>query len=118
MTNHLETECIFCKIVRGELPAERVFEDDAIIAFKDINPQAPVHILVIPKQHIRSIADMETQAELAGRMLVAGARLAREQELAGAGYRLAVNHGQYGTQAVEHVHLHILGGRQLSGSLG
>ena len=104
-------DCIFCKIVAGELPSERVFEDDHLIAFRDIQPQAPTHVLVIPRRHVDSLWELE-DPELAGRLLDAAARIARDEGL-DAGWRLIANTRDHGGQEVPHLHLHVLGGRPL-----
>ena len=104
------SDCLFCRIVRGELPAEKVYEDDFILAFHDIRPAAPVHVLVVPKQHLTSMAELEPEHEaVMGRLMVAAARIAREQGCAD-GFRSIVNTGRVGLQEVYHLHLHILGG--------
>jgi histidine triad (HIT) family protein len=108
-------DCIFCKIIKGEIPSRKVFEDDEILAFHDISPAAPTHFLVIPKRHIADL--METQAAdsaLLGRLLFKAQELAREQGCEEKGFRLVINCKSYGGQTVDHLHLHILGGRQLS----
>ena len=103
-------DCIFCKIVRGEIPAKKVYEDDDVLAFHDIHPQAPVHFMVIPKRHIASLADAtQDDSGVLGRMLTLAGRLAREQGSPD-GFRTIVNTGRIGRQDVMHVHLHILGG--------
>ena len=103
------SECIFCKIVAGELPATKVFEDDDVLAFHDIHPMAPVHLLVIPKRHIASLAEgEESDAVLFGKMLLLGPRLAREHGLDG-GFRTMINTGEGGGQIVFHIHFHIFG---------
>jgi histidine triad (HIT) family protein len=107
-------DCLFCKIVAGEIPAEVIAEDEHCVAFRDINPQAPVHVLVVPRRHIASLNDLEeSDAELAGRLLVAARRVAAAEALAERGYRLVVNCGREGCQSVDHVHVHLVGGRQL-----
>ena len=111
-------DCIFCRIARNELAAERVYEDDFVNGFKDANPQAPVHVLVMPRQHVASVAELVGDPELAGRLLAGAARVAAEQGLVASGYRIATNHGRDGSQGVDHLHLHVLGGRPLSGRLG
>jgi histidine triad (HIT) family protein len=106
--------CIFCKIVEGDIPAEKVYEDDEILAFSDIDPQAPVHVLVIPKRHIANILETTPQgAELVGRLVVTGNRIAKDKGIAEKGYRLVINSGPDGGQAVDHIHLHVLGGRKM-----
>jgi histidine triad (HIT) family protein len=103
-------DCIFCKIVRGEIPAKKLYEDDDVLAFHDIRPQAPVHFMLIPKRHIASLADATPDdAGVLGRMMTLAGRLAREQGSPD-GFRTIVNTGRIGRQDVMHVHLHILGG--------
>ncbi len=103
-------DCLFCKIARGTIPSSKVYEDDEILAFKDIEPAAPVHLLIIPKQHFDSLAEMgETEAPLLGKMLALAPVLAKE---AGAnnGFRVVINTGHDGGQVVKHLHVHVLGG--------
>lgn len=106
------TDCIFCKIVQREIPAKIVFEDDESLAFEDIRPEAPVHILIIPKQHVASLADVQSPEDerRAGRLCGIAARLARERQLE-SGYRAVINSGPQAGQTVFHLHLHLLGGR-------
>jgi histidine triad (HIT) family protein len=107
------SDCLFCKIVAGEIPADKIFEDDEIVAFNDIRPQAPVHALVIPRRHIESLDDAEAgDAELLGRLLLAVRRLAAETGVSG-GYRVVTNCGAPAGQSVFHVHFHLLGGRSM-----
>jgi histidine triad (HIT) family protein len=102
--------CIFCKIVRGEIPAKKVYEDDEMLAFNDIRPHTPVHCLIIPKRHIESLAQCEaTDAPLLGKMLALAPRLARELGSTD-GFRTIVNTGRVGRQEVYHLHIHVLGG--------
>ena len=106
-------DCIFCKIAAGSIPSKKVFEDDQVFAFHDIDPKAPKHILVIPKKHIASLADARPEdAVLMGRLLLAIADIARDQAL-GKGYRVVTSIGPEGGQTVDHMHLHLLGGRQM-----
>lgn len=108
------TDCLFCRMANGEIKPELVYEDAEIMAFRDINPQAPVHCLVIPRRHITSIDMLEaTDAELLGRMFLVAKRIAEEQGLA-AGYRTVINCGEEGGQTVFHLHLHVLGGRRMT----
>lgn len=107
------TDCLFCKMVAGEIKPDVVFEDDNVLAFRDISPQAPVHILIIPKRHIATLNDLE-DCKLAGKLLLTAVKLAKDEELAEAGYRTVFNCNQFGGQAVYHLHLHLLGGRQMS----
>jgi len=105
---------IFSKIIAKEIPAEIVYEDDLVLAFKDINPQAPVHILIIPKKEIPTANDITQADELTlGRMFTVAAKIAKEQNIAESGYRLMVNCNEDGGQEVFHLHMHILGGRKL-----
>ena len=109
----MAADCLFCKIVAGAIPAERVYEDEWCLAFPDIHPQAPVHLLVIPKQHLASHADaMAEQTELVGRVIAGAGELARLKGLSD-GYRLVVNTGKDGGQTVAHFHVHLLGGRRM-----
>ncbi len=111
--------CIFCAIAAGEQPAKILYEDDDVVAFADIAPQAPVHVLVIPRRHFATLEDLtEADSALAGRLVVTARRLARELGIAAAGYRLVINVGAEGGQAVQHLHLHLLGGRRLAPALG
>lgn len=111
-------DCIFCKIAQEELPSTKVYEDDEILAFKDINPVAPVHILVIPKKHIASLSTIEAEdAGMLSRMMLIIRDIATEQGLNENGYRVLSNHGPDSGQLVDHLHFHILGGRKL-GSIG
>ena len=106
-------DCIFCRIVAGGIPADVVYRDELVTAFRDIEPQAPVHILLIPNEHIASTDELEEGHEaVVGRLVTAAARVAREQGIAESGYRLAVNTGRDGNQTVAHLHLHLLGGRR------
>ncbi|HEU4619861.1 MAG TPA: histidine triad nucleotide-binding protein [Gammaproteobacteria bacterium] len=117
MTIETQADCLFCKIVAGEIPAERVYEDDAVLAFKDISPQAPFHCLIIPKTHRATLNDFDDgDVELAGRLMLTAKSLAAAHGLPG--YRVAMNVNREGGQAVFHVHLHVLGGRQMKAQLG
>ena len=108
--------CIFCRIVRGEIPGTRVWEDDQLIAIRDINPAAPVHVLVLPREHVESVAQLDdAHGALAGRLLLAARDIARKEGVADRGYRLVLNTGLEGGQTVPHLHLHILGGKQMHG---
>ncbi|MBG7617647.1 MAG: histidine triad nucleotide-binding protein [Chloroflexi bacterium] len=111
--------CLFCQIVSGKIPSDTVFEDSELLAFRDINPQAPVHILIIPKKHIDSIAEVENEdAYLVGKISLLANKLAKEEGIAESGYRLVTNCRDNGGQLIKHLHFHLLGGRQLSGNLG
>jgi histidine triad (HIT) family protein len=108
--NHTVQDCIFCKIVRGEVPATKVYEDAEVLAFHDIHPQAPVHFMLIPKRHIGSLADTTPDdAGVLGKLLALTGRLAREQGSPD-GFRAVVNTGRIGHQDVMHLHIHVLGG--------
>ena len=107
-------DCLFCKIGRGEIPSTRVFESETVLAFRDINPQAPTHILVIPKRHIASVdAIGEADREILGDIFCAIPQIAAKEGLTD-GYRVISNVGDHGCQSVRHLHFHILGGKQLS----
>lgn len=108
-------DCIFCKIANKEIPTEIVYEDDEIMAFKDINPAAPVHILVIPKKHISSLLELtEEDKELVGKIYLIINKIAKMQGIDEKGFRVVVNCGEDGGQEVKHLHFHILGGKKLS----
>ncbi|MDP1603662.1 MAG: histidine triad nucleotide-binding protein [Legionella sp.] len=108
-------ECLFCKIAKGEIPATVVSDDPEIIAFRDIRPQAPDHLLIIPKQHIATINDTDSKDEqLLGRMILTAKKLAKTLHLSDDGYRLVFNVNSGGGQEVYHIHLHLLGGRQMT----
>ncbi|HEX6751826.1 MAG TPA: histidine triad nucleotide-binding protein [Longimicrobium sp.] len=110
------SDCIFCRIVAGEIPSQRVLEGDDWIAIRDINPAAPVHVLVIPRRHVDSVAALEDgDGELAGRLLLAARDVARQEGVAESGYRTVINTGPHGGQTVAHLHVHVIGGRQLTG---
>lgn len=107
------TDCLFCRIAAGEIAAELVFKNDAVVAFRDINPQAPTHILVIPRRHIATINDIgENDRELLGEMYLVAAQLARQEGFAEDGYRVTMNCNEGAGQTVFHIHLHLLGGRR------
>jgi len=107
-------DCLFCKIVSGAIPVKRLYEDDHVLAFPDINPQAPVHILLIPKQHLASLDHATPQdAAMLGQLISAAGEVARAQNL-GNGYRLVINTGPDGGQTVDHLHVHLLGGRHMT----
>lgn len=107
-------DCIFCKIIKGEIPSTKVYEDDEILAFKDINPAAPIHILVIPKKHIKSLVELEKEDEiLVGKIYTVINKIAEEQGVKEKGYRVIVNCGKDGGQEVGHLHFHLLAGKPL-----
>ena len=102
-------DCIFCKIVKGEIPSTKVFENDNLIAFNDINPKARVHILIVPKEHIESIKHLEHgHKDLVGEMFLTAQKIAKDKNLEG--YKLVINVGREGGQVVDHLHLHLLSG--------
>ncbi len=112
-------DCIFCQIVDGKIPSEIIYQDEEAIAFPDIQPQAPVHLLIVPKRHIPSVAHLaEAASALVGHLVNIANQLAENEGISESGYRLAINCGKEGGQAVPHLHLHLLGGRELSGKLG
>ena len=107
------SECLFCKIAAGEIPAKIVFEDDRVVAFEDINPEAPVHILIIPRKHIPTVLDMTHEdQELVGYMHVVANKIAAEKSLVEDGFRLVTNCKESAGQVVSHIHIHMLGGRK------
>ena len=106
------SQCLFCKMVAGVIKPDVVYEDDTVLAFRDINPQAPVHILIIPKIHIATLNDLDDTL-LAGQLLQTAAKLAKQEGLSDDGYRTVFNCNKKGGQEVYHVHLHLLGGRQM-----
>ncbi len=109
----MSNDCLFCKIVAGTIPARTLFEDGSCVAFPDVHPQAPVHVLVVPKQHLVSLAETDREhTDLLGRLLAAAAEVARMQGLE-KGYRVVINTGHDGGQTVGHLHLHVLGGRHM-----
>ena len=112
-------DCIFCKIVAGEIPADILYQGDEVIAFRDINPLAPTHLLIIAKKHIPSLAQLsEAESSLIKDMVNTAIQLAKREGVAEGGYRLVVNCGKQGGQLVPHLHMHLLGGRQLADALG
>jgi len=112
-------DCVFCKIVAGEIPADILYQDEGMIAFGDINPVAPTHLLIIPRKHVPSLAHLsEAGSSLIGDMVKVANQLAKMEGIAEGGYRLVINCGKQGGQLVPHLHMHLLGGRQLSDALG
>ena len=110
-------DCIFCQIAAGKIPSETLYQDEKVIAFRDINPQAPVHLLIIPKSHIPSLAQL-AESTLIAHMVDVANQLAKEEDVFEGGYRLVINCGREGGQLVPHLHMHLLGGRRLSDALG
>lgn len=108
-------DCLFCKIISGEIPSDKVYEDEYVYAFYDIEPQAPVHILLVPKKHISGTNEITSQnCDVVGHIFAAAAKIAAEQGIADNGYRIVNNCGEYGGQTVGHLHFHMLGGRMLA----
>lgn len=113
------SDCIFCKIVNGEIPSAKVYSDDQVTAFRDINPVAPTHILVIPNKHIPSLNDLQDEDQaLMGYLMLAVKKIAAQEGIAEGGYRLIVNTGPAANQVVFHIHVHILGGAKLKHPMG
>ena len=111
--------CIFCQIVAGKVPGEILYQDEEVIAFRDINPQSPIHLIIIPKRHIPSLAHLsEAESSLIGDMVNVANQLARREGISESGYRLVINCGEQGGQLVPHLHMHLLGGRKLLNELG
>jgi len=112
-------DCVFCKIVQREIPSTIVYEDDELLAFNDINPVSPVHVLIVPKKHLVNLNDVrEEDTGLLGRMLLAASKIAGEKELHGRGYRTVINNGAEAGQIVMHLHLHLIGGGKLGHKMG
>lgn len=113
-TSSASSDCLFCRIVSGDIPANRVYEDEHCIGFPDINPQAPTHVLIVPKRHIASVASaVADDNEVLGSLMAAASEIARSERLS-KGYRIVVNTGDDGGQTVSHLHLHLLGGRRMT----
>ena len=111
----MTVDCVFCKIIAGEIPANKVYEDDEVFAFRDINPVAPTHILIVPRQHISAIDRTEAgQEQMLGRLMRRAAAVAHSEGLGEQGFRLVINTGSHGGQTVFHLHVHILGGRHMT----
>jgi len=109
------SDCLFCKIVNGDIPAELIYEDDDVAAFNDVNPQAPHHFLCIPKRHISTTNDLEaSDAETIGKLTLAASKIAKERGIAEDGYRMVMNCNNHGGQTVFHIHMHVLAGRQMA----
>ena len=106
--------CIFCKIINDEIPSRKVYEDDDVLAFHDVNPQAPVHVLVIPKRHIAKVSDMDGEDELLlGKLVHVSKKVAGDLGILDDGFRLVINNGEKANQTVFHIHLHVIGGRRM-----
>jgi histidine triad (HIT) family protein len=113
------SDCIFCKIVRGEIPCAKVYEDDKILAFDDINPMAPVHVVIVPKNHISTLMDVNTEKDdIMNSLTAAAQKVAQIKNIAVSGFRVAINCNAEGGQVVFHLHVHVLGGRKLQDELG
>jgi len=111
-------DCVFCQIVAGKIPSETLYQDEEVIAFRDINPLAPTHVLIIPKRHVASLAQLtDDEMPLIGHMARVANQLACEEGVAESGYRLVISSGEQGGQIVPHLHMHLLGGRRLSDRL-
>lgn len=111
-------ECIFCKITQGTLPSQKVFENERVFAFKDISPQAPVHILIVPKRHVADVLDVRLEdAHVFQDLFLAAQHIAGQMGIAGAGFRTVFNSGDHACQTIFHLHLHLLGGTQMGGSM-
>ena len=111
-------ECIFCKIIEGTLPTQKVFENDKVFAFKDLSPQAPVHVLIVPKKHVADVLDVKLDdAHVFQDLFQAAQHLAPQLGIAGSGFRTVFNSGDHACQTIYHLHLHLLGGTQMSGSM-
>ena len=112
-------ECIFCQIAAGKVPSDILYQDEEVVAFRDINPLAPTHLLIIPKRHVSSVAQLsEADLPLIGHMVGIANQLAKREGISERGYRLVMNCGKEGGQLVPHLHMHLLGGRRLSDGLG
>jgi len=113
------TDCIFCKIIAGQIPSDLVYKDAQVVAFKDIQPLAPVHLLIVPRAHIAALPEIpDTDSGIIGHMAMVANKLAAQTGIAAAGYRVVINTGKEGGQVVKHLHLHLLGGKMLDGKLG
>ncbi len=111
----MDNTCIFCKIINKEIPAGIIYSDEEVVAFNDINPQAPVHIIIIPKKHIERVSELkESNSALVGKLVLVAKKLAEEKNISDSGYRLVFNCNKDAGQAVFHIHLHLLGGRKLN----
>ncbi len=115
----MSSDCIFCKIIAGEIPSTKLYDDEAVMAFRDINPVAPTHVLIIPKKHIPSINEMTADDEpVVGRLFSVANQLAKEEGVAENGYRLIINTGAHAGQVVFHLHLHLVGGQRMRHPMG
>ncbi len=113
------SDCIFCKIIAGQIPSEILYQDEWVVAFKDIQPQAPVHLLIVPREHIATLQGIaDAKGGIIGQMTVVANKLAAQTGIAAKGYRVVINTGAEGGQVVKHLHMHLLGGKMLDGKLG
>ncbi len=113
------SDCIFCKIVRGEIPCAKVYEDDKVLAFDDIHPMAPVHVVIVPKNHVSTLMDVDTgQDNIMNHLIAAAQKVAKIKKVDVKGFRTAINCNAEGGQVVFHLHVHVLGGRKLQDELG
>ncbi len=113
------SDCIFCKIIKGEIPSKKVYEDDKVLAFHDINPEAPVHVLVVPKEHIDSVNGInESNADVISHIFLTINKIVKDLGISESGYRVLTNTGKDGGQTVAHMHFHVIGGRELPIKLG
>ncbi len=111
--------CVFCRIIAGEIPGDFVYQDEEMVAFRDINPVAPTHLLLVPREHIEAVHGLPRKhGGLVGRMMLRAGTLAEQEGIADGGYRLVINSGRDGRQLVPHLHLHLVGGRKLSNAIG
>jgi histidine triad (HIT) family protein len=107
-------DCVFCKIIAGQIPSDVLFKDDKVVVFRDIKPVAPVHLLIVTREHIPSLNDItEQQTILVGHMVQIAKQMAKQQDIATSGYRVVINCGSQGGQVIPHLHMHLIGGRQL-----
>lgn len=108
-------DCVFCKIIKGEIPSTKVYEDDKILCFKDINPAAPVHIIMVPKKHISSLNELSDEDQIViGHIFLTAKKIAKENNISKDGYRIVTNCGEKAGQSVKHIHFHLLGGRSFN----
>ena len=109
------TDCLFCKIIDGEIPSDTVYENDDIVAFKDVNPHSPTHILIVPRKHIATINDLKGEdAKIMGEMMLAAQGIAKSEGIAESGFRLVINTNDDAGQTVHHIHMHLMGGRNMA----
>jgi histidine triad (HIT) family protein len=115
----MNDDCLFCKIIAGDIPSEGVYADERVYAFRDINPVAPTHILIVPRKHIASVNELSSEEEpLVGHMFIVARQLAEAEGIAGDGYRLIINTGRHAGQEVFHLHLHLMGGQRMRHPMG